>query len=1339
MNIKGAILSIILLFVYGFIHAQPSEVYIKKLTGKVNLQWIDSVAISAPIQPLNWSPKKVQGFEKTTPLARQQAVLGQSWLFSEIDSNKSKPEAYEVNIPHRFGQKRNYTAGWYITNYKLDKLSGKRLVLMLNRVDLFSVVFVNGQRIGHHFGSYTPFEFDITDASVSGENVLAIFVHDRSAAVDGDKAYSQLGPEWLKSSYSQGRGDEVLKGGMDEIPVLEIRENVSVQDVFVKTSTRNGEMAIEYELAHNSSIFAESKLSFEVFKWPNGEKVNLNIADVSANNSLAESRSCKVKWSDPDLWSPDHPNLYVLRTTLKSGESTDVVETRFGFREFWVEGKNFMLNGIPTKLRGESTFRPVEISMNGYRKTFELHKNLFGSNACRIHAFMPSGDIMLAADEAGVLLINQSAIWSVNVMFYKNGGDWFLKNTEKEYEEWVRRDRNCPSVVIWDVENEMLRYNYDLHLPWVSKLPGFIKKHDNTRPFNFSGAGWFDEKQDMASLHMQEHYTRIMKDWKAKGTCPLLMGEFWVGGRMEQRIPTSLEFTSASQRYLEEAKSYEEKLLEMRYLGVSGLMPFRISLLAFPTIKNQQSNTRLQIQPENVTQKIRHGLQPVSLFFWPRQNYTAAQDTLKRELVLCNDGETEEHFEVSWFWGNKLVNSQSIQLKPTEQKRIRIEEPGLLKPDKLIALVHCNGELISTDTLLINPIQLPKIVLKKTIQVYQDEHLAGILAKNGFNSVVTTTIPAVKEDVIFIIPEQANNRELNSKKKNILEFLESGGTVLCLKQEQAPLWFPVRFQFWSANQTTPHTYAHLGWEGLHKNLFYSKIAPVLASSHPVFYGLNSSSLHLWDKYDGRVSDDVFVRPSNVDKYEPGNWRPLANGTRREHVSLAEIFYGKGILLSCQLNLIENLENIQAKCLLTNMLNYLSDKQAVRLKNKLAIKGVISPSEFTGLTGIKEAELLGASAENKDLMLAFDGASVAEIKDWAKEGGRAVVFSENISQTFEGVEVFKEDKNQYLATKVADHPILEGVASTNFMHTDSPSVKGHFKSIPGQAKILLQGFAGQNFWRSKDAGPVMIRLPHGKGEIILSTLEIRKNAKASTQEFLALLLSNSGVPIPFLTNGSADEIRIKKTVPITVDGQLNEWLEDMEDRNVTQYIHAQPVYLTSESIVEGPPEFDLNLSAINYFLWNEKALHIAGVVFGEEKTYETGIGYGSEKEYLQEIRFNNDVISISVKNRKANVLVNGVSISDELIGIAQINSKNMTDAANLQFNYILASGKITSVDHLIGETYELMIPWELLQTKLSEKSYRGIISLTSKGWTIEVPANGNSTVESRWMKLKISNN
>ena len=372
-----------------------------------------------------------------------------------------------------------------------------------------------------------------------GVNVIALFVHDQSASIDGNKVYNQIGHTRLPSVYNK-YGTKDFPGGILEIPIFEIREKVNLKDVFVKTSIRRGEMEIECEFSAYSELLENPKFSAEVFKWPSGEKVDLTIPGIELPKTSPGIKVFKVKWENPELWSPDHPNLYVLRTTLQNGMNTDVLETRFGFREFWIEGKSFMLNGKPIRLRGESYYHVIKNDRDFHREVFKMHKRLFGSNACRLHAFMPPGEVVEGADEAGILLDNQSAIWSENASYYKNGGEWFLKNTEIEFEEWARRDRNSPSVVIWDTENEMLRVSYD-HLPWVEKLPAFIQKLDKTRPFNNSGQGWFSSEQDMVLLHMQEHYTKIVSDWNERGTKPLINGEFWVGGRAEQRLPNSPE------------------------------------------------------------------------------------------------------------------------------------------------------------------------------------------------------------------------------------------------------------------------------------------------------------------------------------------------------------------------------------------------------------------------------------------------------------------------------------------------------------------------------------------------------------------------------------------------------------------------------------------------------------------------------------------------------------------------------------------------------------------------------------------------------------------------------
>lgn len=1316
--------------------AQPDANYINKLTGDLDQQWLSSVGNNIPTNTLAWKVKQVHGFTNTADDARQQALLSQPWNFYPVNTDFTISAGQEVTIPHSFDKKRNYNSAWYVTKVALDKLGNQRCILKLNRVNMFSLVMVNGQRLGYHFGAFTPFQYDITETLVVGDNTIAILVYDQSASVDGDKLYNQISTTRL--SYSGGQGFK-LSGGMDDVPRLELQQAIAVNDVFVKTSTRQGEMEIEYDISVNSTLSPKAKITFELLKWPNGEKVDLEIPEQSA---VAGSHSVKVKWANPELWSPDLPNLYVLRATLKNKKSTDVLDTRFGFREFWVEGKSFMLNGSPIRLRGESHYHPMCYGVDFHREVFNLHKQLFDINACRVHAFMPPGDIMMGADEAGILIVDQSAVWSLNGMFYANGGPWLLDNLAIEYEEWVKRDRNCPSVVIWDVENEMLRFDYDLHLDWISNLRGMVEKYDDTRPLNYSGAGWFSDNQDMVSLHMQDHYTRIMSDWQEQGTKPLIMGEFWVGGRASQRLPHAPEIATAHQRKVEEARIYERNILEMRYKGVSGMMPFRISLLTL----FQKPHTTLgydftapdklekAYESDDIIHLIRHTMQSVTGFFWPRHTYTSAAEPFQRELVICNDGEEAGEFDVTWKWKNGKAQTQTIALQPTEQRKITINDAPLQNSSQLIALVSQNGDVISTDTLQINSIPVPKETTVKPIQVYKDEKLAATFNALGYSASSSVEMPSVKDEVLWIIPEHANNRELTGLKSEIFDYLNNGGHILCLKQDQTPSWFPVKLHFWSANLTPLHTYKKMGWNGLNRDLRFAKEATIYAPSHPLFSGISSSSLLLWDNFDGRVSDDVYARPSIINKYEQGNWIPLSGGCIRSHVSMAELFYGKGTLLACQLHLMENLDNAQAKVLLTNMLDYLSNKTPEALNHKIVLNGHVTAAELEDMTGAEQASFTGASLKNGDVMLAFDGADIPTLKAWAKEGGQVIVLSETVADAFADVEISNESAS-YLATKVSDNALLRGVSSANFI--GGHSIQSYFTKLPDNATVLLQGFKGEgDFWRIEDAGPVMASLPFGNGEIILSTLNVKDDSSATTRELMALLLTNCGVTLPY-RQAVLNDIMIKKSVAINVDGELNEWLDDMDDRLVSPYIHAQPVYLTSQDRIAGPSGYDLNLSAINYFMWNKAGLHVAGVVFTERKSALSIIIPDDAKSYNYQLRYNNDVIDIAFANKESKVSVNNQIQNSLVCGTGQIDSKDMTDATKLEFRYISGDGSMNMAKNLVGETFELIIPWELLESKASDKTAKTLITIQSHDSKLQVPLSAKSTTQENWLNMKVS--
>jgi beta-galactosidase/beta-glucuronidase len=137
-------------------------------------------------------------------------------------------------MPHAFGKDRQYHSAWYCAKYNVDKQKNKHYFLMLSRVDLISSVYINGKKVGSHIGSYTPFEFDVTNHLEKGENTIAIFVYDKSGAVDGNRLITQVGPHYMKANENRFKHP----GGIDDVPILEARNPQYIQYVFVKTSTR---------------------------------------------------------------------------------------------------------------------------------------------------------------------------------------------------------------------------------------------------------------------------------------------------------------------------------------------------------------------------------------------------------------------------------------------------------------------------------------------------------------------------------------------------------------------------------------------------------------------------------------------------------------------------------------------------------------------------------------------------------------------------------------------------------------------------------------------------------------------------------------------------------------------------------------------------------------------------------------------------------------------------------------------------------------------------------------------------------------------------------------------
>lgn len=304
-----------------------------------------------------------------------------------------------------------------------------------------------------------------------------------------------------------------IRGGV----YLDLREPVHLVRSRIRSSTRRGVLRVESWL--RGGVESSVTVRRTVYEWPSGAAPVLELPEVevaSGGGDISAAAFAEVSW-------PDAARAYC-------------------------------------------------------RKVFEFLKREFNFISTRLHKCVYPAEVIQAADEAGVLAINQSGLHSGYQQMFRNGGEELMDNLEREITEWYWRDVNSPALVIWDMENELIRSQREPDwLAQVLTLDDIIRRLDPDSIIQHSGAGWYHPQQQVIHVHMHEHYSRIMSEWRETGKVPLNMGEFWMGGNGETRLPNGYEYSDREDWHREEARLYREKMLEMRNYGVSGIMPHRLT------------------------------------------------------------------------------------------------------------------------------------------------------------------------------------------------------------------------------------------------------------------------------------------------------------------------------------------------------------------------------------------------------------------------------------------------------------------------------------------------------------------------------------------------------------------------------------------------------------------------------------------------------------------------------------------------------------------------------------------------------------------------------------------
>ena len=221
------------------------------------------------------------------------------------------------------------------------------------------------------------------------------------------------------------------------------------------------------------------------------DKAGNPIAKGCAEETVKAKDKAVLKYEfyvdSPNLWSPETPERYVLKTTAYSdGAPCDTDETKIGFRTFYADAqKGFFINGKPYKIKGlcghaDCGLFGKAVPDNVHRYKVRLMKEM-GANAYRTSHYMQSEALMEALDEKGFIVMNETR--------------WFEATDEgkEQLRALVRRDRNRASVMFWSVGNEEPYHSTDEGRRIFKTLKETVKKEDDSRII-FTAVSYTPEK-----------------------------------------------------------------------------------------------------------------------------------------------------------------------------------------------------------------------------------------------------------------------------------------------------------------------------------------------------------------------------------------------------------------------------------------------------------------------------------------------------------------------------------------------------------------------------------------------------------------------------------------------------------------------------------------------------------------------------------------------------------------------------------------------------------------------------------------------------------------------------
>ena len=399
--------------------------------------------------------------------------ISQPWVTPSADEKPDNTNA-AANIKSRLSARgfKEIGTGWYRKTITPDaSMKGKRVILDFEGIMLTGDVYLNGEHVGGTDYGYVGFEIDITNKLKYGQ---------QNEILVKAETQNETASRW----YTGG-------GLFRNVNLITTSSELYLERHPLYITTRDNQYVTVGVEFTNRGRQREVKIGLKLYD-PNGVCVYESTENFSRRGAsrTQEVKMKEIKVTDAQLWDTEHPNLYRAEVTLmtKDGVPTDSYSEHFGIRTIEY-GPDFglKLNGKKVLLKGYANHHTLgALGAAAYPRAIEKRIQLmkeFGMNHIRTSHNPYSRQFVELCDKYGMLIVDE--LYDKWTRQHSGARAPFMNHWAYDVSEWVKRDRNSPSVVMWSLGNELQQDPNQPFNDWgvtcYKMMKPVLERYDSTR------------------------------------------------------------------------------------------------------------------------------------------------------------------------------------------------------------------------------------------------------------------------------------------------------------------------------------------------------------------------------------------------------------------------------------------------------------------------------------------------------------------------------------------------------------------------------------------------------------------------------------------------------------------------------------------------------------------------------------------------------------------------------------------------------------------------------------------------------------------------------------------